>query len=283
MSISNKCFAWRGPKGCGKKTQLIEFLKKQSILENVDFRIKTSTFVLNKSDDEENGKSIPYEESLIHLGFDVVRMSMSDKSFIQSILLRWSGNKDICLAEKNIGMRFLVLYHAHYLSDESILQLHEMIDKYPEFSILMTTELPIPYCISDFFLEIPVSGTNKSLENFIEQHHITIKEDVWNIFFRNTMENWASIENSYERVLNVREFVYFCLQRNLRWTDLIGYWIETISKCAWIKNKKELYDILWKFDSGSGWKLINTYRIPIMWENCHVKLSMGFYLSRQNR
>ena len=125
-------YAWRGFRGVGKRTQLLEFLKKQSDKMCVPFEIKKGTWYLNKQssgggdpdeeDEEASGKSIPYEESNLHLGFDVARMSMSDKVFLQSILTRWTGQQDVCLMSSVIQTRYLVLYHAHFLTDESVLQ-----------------------------------------------------------------------------------------------------------------------------------------------------------------
>ena len=51
-------YAWRGYRGTGKRTQLLEFLKKQADKASVPFEIKNSTWFLNKqtnggADDDE--------------------------------------------------------------------------------------------------------------------------------------------------------------------------------------------------------------------------------------
>jgi len=91
MQSASPCsYAWRGAKGVGKRTQLLEFLKVQAAKIEVPFEIKKGTWFLNKQvnggdpdeDDDPTGKTIPYEESMLHLGYDTATMSMSDKVFL---------------------------------------------------------------------------------------------------------------------------------------------------------------------------------------------------------
>ncbi len=115
--IATPSYAWRGPKGAGKRTELLGFLRRQATADGQPFELKHSVLYLNRpanastatvlggadgggdddDDDELSGKCIPYEESALHLGFDCARMSMSDKVFLQSILGRWTGQQDVCL------------------------------------------------------------------------------------------------------------------------------------------------------------------------------------------
>ena len=284
-------YAWRGTRGVGKRTQLIEFLKKQSESIGVTFYIKTNTWFLNKQiaggdpddDDDDNGtgKSIPYEESPIHLGFDVARMSMSDKVFLQSILSRWTGQQDVCLMSSSIQMRYLVLYHAHYLTDESVLQLQECLEQYPYFAVLLTTELPLSGRLRDFCLEIPVAGKDMLLKNYVETSGLPEK-DVWLEFFKKTLDDWST-NWSAARIAEIRSWIYICLQRNLRWADVIMYWIEAIYKTAWItpNMRQRLLEILWNAESGSGWVLVTSYRIPILWEHVHLMLAKQLNIFRE--
>jgi len=41
--------------------------------------------------------------------------------------------------------------------------------------------------------------------------------------------------------------------------------------------KMELMNILWKAESGSGWVLVTSYRIPILWEHVHLQLARCLY------
>jgi hypothetical protein len=287
-------YAWRGTRGVGKRTQLLDFLKVQAHKSGYNFQIKLGTWYLNKQspaggdpdeDDEEGtGKSIPFEESPIHLGFDVARMSMSDKVFLQSILTRWTGQNDVCLMGSNIKTRYLVLYHAHFLTDESVLQLQECLEQYPTFAILLTTELPVCSRLRDFCMEIPVTTSIEQsdllLDIYTKEKGLPQK-DVWLEFFKKTINDWSSSWD-IQKVADIRNWIYICLQRNLRWTDVIMYWIEAIYETEWITPnvRHKLLDILWEAESSAGWVLLTSYRIPILWEHVHLKLAKTMYENR---
>jgi hypothetical protein len=293
MTLGQPCsYTWRGPRGSGKRTKLLDFLKVESDKICIPFKIKTGTWYLNKQvsnadpddddDDGGTGKSIPYEESHIHLGFDVARMSMSDKVFLQSILTRWTGQQDVCLSgfSKYIGSRYLVLYHAQHLTDESVLQLQECLEQYPTFAILLTSELPMCGRLRDFCMEIPVKGRDQLMTNY-SKSAILPENDVWLEYFKKTLEEWATTKPEKCIVL-IRNWIYVCLQRNLRWTDVIMYWIEAIHDTSWITNeiRHKLLGILSLAESGSGWVLVSSYRIPILWEHVHLQFAKNLYDAR---
>jgi hypothetical protein len=296
-------FAWRGPAGVGKRTQLLQFLEKQALKHGHPFKVKQAVWYLTKpsngsadpdEEDEDGGtsKTIPYEESAIHMGFDVARMSMSDKIFLQSILTRWTGQQDVTLQGPSSGIatRYLVLYHAHYLTDESTLQLQEALEQSSAFAMLLTTELPVCPRLRDMCLEIPVSlvcktrltgiSIDRLLANYVAKANLP-SEDVWALFFQQTMESWST-SWSPGRVQEVRNWIYLCLQRNLRWTDVIRYWISTVFLSPWITPdmRKRILRVLWRAESGSGWVLVTSYRIPILWETVHLQLARTLYLCR---
>ena len=283
-SIDQPCsYAWRGAKGVGKRTRLLDFLHIQATKIGIPFEIKKSTWFLTKQvnggdpdeDDDPTGKTIPYEESMLHLGYDTATMSMSDKVFLQSILSRWTGQQDVCLMSSQIQSRYLVLYHAHLLTDESVLQLQECLEQYPNFVILLTTELPLCSRLRDFCFEIPVVGEDYLLQEYTQKAGL-LQKDIWLEFFKKTLNEWSVKTN----VVEIRNWIYICLQRNLRWTDVIMYWIMAIYETPWITNqmKAQLMEILWNVESGSGWVLVTSYRIPILWEHVHVKLARALYV-----
>jgi hypothetical protein len=289
--MNSLSFAWRGPSGSGKRTQLLKHLEAKAKKANLPFHVKQSVWYLTKpsngsadpdEEDEEGGtsKTIPYEESAVHMGFDVARMSMSDKIFLQSILGRWTGQQDVILSSTTVANRYLVLYHAHYLTDESTLQLQEALEQSSSFAILLTTELPVCPRLSDYCLEIPVTGQDLLLKQYVDKAKLP-PTDVWATYFKQTLETWSSswTPNS---VQEVRNWVYLCLQRNLRWTDVIRYWIDTIYATKWIDPEKrtKLLEVLWHAESGSGWVLVTSYRIPILWETVHLKLARTLYVLR---
>ena len=283
-------YAWRGWHGVGKKTQLLKFIQFQATKMGIPFEVKKGTWFLNKQtnnadpdedDDDATGKSIPYEESQLHLGFDVARMSMSDKVFLQSILSRWTGQQDVCLVTSTIQTRYLVLYHAHFLTDESVLQLQECLEQYPTFAILLTTEFPLCSRLRDFCFEIPVVGEDKLLANYTKRANLA-ENDVWLLYFKKTMDEWSASWNA-GKIADIRNWIYTCLQRNLRWTDVLMYWIIAIYDTEWItpKMRASLLETLWNAESGSGWVLVTSYRIPILWEHVHLKLGKQLYQLRQ--
>ena len=286
--VQSCSYAWRGTKGIGKRTQLLQFLKSQADKIGMPFEIKKGTWFLTKQvnggdpdeDDDPTGKTIPYEESMLHLGYDTATMSMSDKVFLQSILGRWTGQQDVCLMSSQIQSRYLVLYHAHLLTDESVLQLQECLEQYPNFVILLTTELPLCSRLRDFCFEIPVVGEDYLLQEYTKRANL-FEKDIWLEFFKKTLNDWAT-EWSPAKVAEIRNWIYICLQRNLRWTDVIMYWIMAIYETPWITNKMkaQLMEILWNVESGSGWVLVTSYRIPILWEHVHVKLAREFHRSK---
>jgi hypothetical protein len=238
-------------------------------------------------EDEEGGtsKTIPYEESAIHMGFDVARMSMSDKLFLQSILGRWTGQQDVILSSNTLPMRYLVLYHAHYLTDESTLQLQEALEQFPSFAVLFTTELPVCPRLRDMFFEIPVpykapKESDKLLTNYVTKAHLP-PTDVWATYFDQTVEAWSSSWTP-GRVQEVRDWIYRCLQRNLRWTDVIRHWIEAVYRAPWMtpEKRRRILRAIWRAESGSGWVLVTSYRIPILWESVHLQIARTLYECR---
>ena len=292
-------FAFRGPKGAGKRTQLLRYLEERAKEYSQPFHVKESTWYLTKpsngsanpDDEDDDGsassKSIPYEESALHLGFDVARMSMSDKMFLQSILSRWTGQQDITLLSPSdtsaFSMRYLVLYHAQYLTDESTLQLQEALEQFPTFAILLTTELPVCGRLRDACLEIPVSGVegDRLLTRYAKAANLPAT-DVWLRAVQATLETWST-SWSPARIKEVRDWIYLCLQRNLRWTDMIRYWMEAAYACDWMTpaQRKIFMGVLWRAESGAGWVLISSYRIPLLWESVHLQIARTLYELRK--
>ena len=292
--MNTPSLAWRGPKGAGKRAALLAYLKRRATLNGLPFHIKEGVWYLTKpsngsadpdEEDEEGGssKTIPYEESSIHMGFDVAHMSMSDKIFLQSILTRWTGQQDVTLSSSSMSTRYLVLYHAQYLTDESTLQLQEAMEQSSSFAILLTTELPVCPRLRDLCMEIPVQGPDHLLASYVARVSLP-PTDVWTTFFSNTLEAWSK-DWTNARIQEVRNWVYTCLQRNLRWTDVIRYWMEAIYSAPWIdlESRKKLMDVLWHAESGAGWVLVTSYRIPLLWESVHLQLARTLYKCRAHQ
>ena len=110
------------------------------------------------------------------------------------------------------------------------------------------------------------------------------EKDVWMESFKKTLNEW-SINETPKRISEVRTWIYMCLQRNLRWTNVITYWIQAIYQTEWItpKMRGQLMTTLWHAESGSGWVLVTSYRIPILWEHVHLKLARQLYTLRSEK
>jgi hypothetical protein len=118
---------WRGPRGTGKRTALLEFLKYYAQKSNQNFQLQEKRWTLQGNDGEgeittniednssskDEKKGLIYEISRIHRGFDVARMSLQDKNYVQSILTLFQGTGNILL---NDGSHILVIYHTNQLN-----------------------------------------------------------------------------------------------------------------------------------------------------------------------
>jgi hypothetical protein len=198
---------------------------------------------------------------------------MSDKLFLQTILPRWTGQQDVTLVGSAMQSRYLVLYHAQHLTDESVLQLQEALEQCPNFGVLLTTELPLCPRLRDFCLDIPVAGPDRLLATYVAKVGLPAA-DAWRAFFVQTAEAWSK-PWSPTRVQEIRDWIYVCLQRNLRWTDMIAYWMEAVYELSWLSwdEKKAIYAILAAAEAGGGWMLVPSYRIPILWEAVQARLA----------
>jgi hypothetical protein len=180
-------------------------------------------------------------------------------------------------------MRYLVLYHAQYLTDESTLQLQEALEQFPSFAILLTTELPVCGRLRDACLESPVSGVegDRLLTRYAKAANLPAT-DVWLTAVQATLDTWSA-SWSPARIKEVRDWIYLCLQRNLRWTDMIRYWMEAAYACSWMTaiQRKVFMGVLWRAESGAGWVLISSYRIPLLWESVHLQIARTLYELRK--
>jgi hypothetical protein len=124
-------------------------------------------------------------------------------------------------------------------------------------------------------MEIPVAGKDLLLSKYTITAGLP-ERDVWREFFVNTLESWANWSGSdATQIVAVRTWIYICLQRNLRWTDVITYWIEAVYATSWLgkEGRASVLAALAAAESGNGWILVTSYRIPIMWEHVHLGLA----------
>jgi hypothetical protein len=272
---------WVGPPGCGKRNRILAQLEALAKRWNIPWSVQKRDWKLKPEksmgrggvDDDSDGadgddeETIPFESSPLHMGFDMYRMSMKDKIYIDSILSRLTPGQNICLAGQADIPKILVLYHAHVMNDESLLLIHHALETMGDkFILWITSEEPIPLKISDYFHIIPVGGDDYRAEEFKDVHKLA-HGDIWLDWFRWRIRDCLGHQLSLDSVKMVRSWVYTCLQRNLRWSQMIYYWFEVLMELPLKMNEfQEVTEDLLKYENTQGFSSLLSYRIPILWE-----------------
>ena len=278
--------AWVGPPGCGKKTrimkQLMELAKKHDIpwaspLQK-QWKLKPDKGANRggmSGDDGDSGgedggdeETIPYESSVLHMGFDMYRMSMKDKMYIDSILSRLTPGQNICLAGQLDIPKILVLYHAHVMNDESLLLIHHALETYGDkFVLWVTSEEPLPLKVADYFHIVPMGGDDYRAAEF-QKKYALVHGDVWVDWFRWRVRDVVSTQLSLDTIKMVRAWVYTCMQRNLRWSQMLYYWYQAVLELPLAGGDFQVLmcDLL-KHENTQAFSSLLSYRIPILWES----------------
>jgi hypothetical protein len=297
---------WRGLSGTGKRTALIDALKGVAAMRGLPFSIqmRADTVV----DETEETGQIMHETSLVHLGMDVARMSMQDKNILRPVFAKMGAGSQVLTGTQGRGCRILVLYHAHLLSSESVLLLHSCLEQNEgDVSIWLTSELPVPQRIRDWFIEIPTRGGDRAFEAFSKSLDSTTKSldsttksldsttksldssrqslDLtstpipkaigWPDIFRAIIDKWVvSPKPVMHDIKEVKVLVYEMLMRNLRWTEAVHYIMDATldHNGLSLEQRQKVIKILAGCDATGGGYTIPSYRIPIMWENLLIQL-----------
>ena len=284
---------WIGQHGVGKQYQIHKTLQSIATTRGVNFLIRKSTWSTetNKKQQRESeqtdaqqdetetpheGEGIPYETSLVHLGFDIARMSMQDKNYISSLLDRLGYGTEVAVGKKKQAVkRILVFYHAHLLSHDSVLQLQMALEQHEgSLVIWCSSELPMPHELVDWFVEIPVAGRDMALPKMRATYTGPLLD--WSTYFDTLVLNWSKKPMNLARIQEIRDWVYFCLQRNLRWQEVGHYVLDsllasTISPAKVVK----AVEALSKQPSTGGGQTLGSYRIPIAWEHLGIQLAIA--------
>lgn len=219
---------------------------------------------------EEDDKAIPYEDSLVHLGFEISRMSMQDKNYISSLLERLGYGTEVVTGKKKTSVkRIVVFYHAHLLSHDSVLQLQMALEQFANSIVIwMTSELPLPYELANWFVSVPVGGHDRLIEHYKKLHESEGVELVdWGLYFRRMIADWAGKPINLARIQEIRDWVYFCLQRNLRWQEVTHYLLESLLESGLpIQKIDAAVGVLASMPTSGGGQTLPSYRIPIAWE-----------------
>jgi len=294
---------WLGPRGAGKKTALQTFLANQAQRIGQPYNIQMKHWQLQGSDGEgeistsveestssakNEKKGLIYEVSRIHKAFDVGRMSLQDKNYIQAIIEKFRGTSNILLGEGAGASHILVIYHAHLLSEESVILLQELLEKHSDtVTLLFTSEYPLSGRLSDWFLEISVAGPDRGYEALRAIHPLLPPSsavdgqgDAWIRFFEESFDKWRAHKEhpwTVDDVVVVRQWVYTCMQRNLRWCDMVMYWTQAIQRkfragILTAEESRVCFEYLARASTGGGFVMLPSYRIPVAWE----QFTLGF-------
>jgi len=274
--------SWRGQPHSGKRTALHTALRQLAGIRGVPFSIQTKLFFTGGSSKSDTGQisttaeedtnddggsekdSFPYEFSLVHIGFDISRMSMQDKIYLKPILQRWGTGSQVLAGNQGRGSRILVFYHAHLFSTESYFLLHSLLENnYGDISIWFTSELPVAERLSDYFIEIPVSKT-------LQPRNVPS----WPLIFRKYILAWS--QKSFpilSETTEIRNFLYELLMRNLRWTDCVHYLLDVMLELSLpLEKKQKVLAILAKQEATAAGQTIPSYRIPLLWEALFIEI-----------
>jgi hypothetical protein len=282
---------WIGNRGTGKQFQIHRALQHIAQQRGVNFQIRKSIWTTetnkklqreseqteaqqDETETPQQGEGIPYETSLVHLGFDIARMSMQDKNYISSLLDRLGYGTEVAVGKKKQAVkRILVFYHAHLLSHDSVLQLQMALEQHEgSLVIWCSSELPLPYELVDWFVEIPVSGRDLTLPKLRQEYGTNVLD--WGSYFDQLVLSWSSKRMTLSRIQEIRDWIYFCLQRNLRWQEVVHYLLESILQSKIHPEKvKRAVDALSKQPSTGGGQTLGSYRIPIAWEHLGIQLA----------
>ena len=284
---------WRGMAGTGKKKLLHDALKKVSALRRLPFNIQmrrtgaavagvdvTEAGATDEGADPEEGAAGQFmmETSIVHIGLDIARMSMQDKHILRPVLTNLGQGSQVMAGEQGRGSRILVLYHAHLLSSESVLLLQACLEQNEgDLSIWLTSELPVPQRIRDWFVEVSVGGRDYAYENYTR----TVAHEVtnWPTVFKGIIDKWRnSPPPKIQDVKEVKAYVYEMLMRNLRWVEVSHFLLDMLLTHPDIteRQRKAAVGALASCEATGGGYTIPSYRIPIIWESLFLQLRTIF-------
>jgi hypothetical protein len=289
---------WIGNRGTGKQTQIHKALQHVAQGRGIGFQIRKAIWTTDtnkklqreseqteaqqdETETPQQGEGIPYEASLVHLGFDIARMSMQDKNYIASLLDRLGFGSEVAVGKKKQAVkRILVFYHAHLLSHDSVLQLQMALETHEgSLVIWCSSELPLPYELVDWFVEIPVAGKDYTLSKMRQEYGANTMD--WGQYFDQLLLEWSKKPMTLDRVQEIRDWIYFCLQRNLRWQEVMHYILDSLLHLPIPDDRlQRAMAILANEASTGGGQTLGSYRIPIAWE--HLGLHLATALAAPN-
>jgi len=279
-TLDSLSLCWRGMAGTGKRKILHEYLRQIAEMRGFPFSIKMKSLEPRGEGSSENvseetaastdlGTQFTFEYSLVHMGYDVARMSMQDKHILRPVLTKLGQGSQVMAGKQGRASRIIVLYHAHLLSTESLLLIQACLEhNNGDLNVWMTSELPVPLRIRDWFVEIPVAVKPSPGPPV-----------TWNMVFTRLIDKWqAAGPPLLADVKQVKGFVYEMLMRNLRWVEATHFLLDVILLHPRITADQRLRAVaaLAACEATSGGYTIPSYRIPVLWESLFLELRTIF-------
>jgi hypothetical protein len=272
--------------GVGKRTALRKRLAEIAAARNLPFTIAEKSISGGNEVDEEgedvapDTKQIMMETSVVHMGFDIARMSMQDKQVLRPILTNLGKGSQVLAGQTGRGSRIIVLYHAHLLSSESVLLLQSCLElNEGDVSVWLTSEMPVPQRIRDWFVEIPVGGQDRAFAAYKQQATLIQSEPKkianWPDIFNGLLNRWATAAPpTIEDIKEVKAFVYELLMRNLRWVEATHFLLDVLISSTALTDlqRRACIQALAKCEATAGGYTIPSYRIPILWESIFLQI-----------
>jgi hypothetical protein len=137
----------------------------------------------------------------------------------------------------------------------------------------MTSEMPVPHRIRDWFIEVPVSSNiDKAFETF--SNSVDFQPASWSLIFKKLFNKWLKSKKPViEDIKEVKSFVYELLMRNFRWVEATHFILDTIITHDTMTEaqRKKCIEALASCEATGGGYTIPSYRIPIIWESLFIK------------
>ena len=103
----------------------------------------------------------------------------------------------------------------------------------------------------------------------------------WSQYFDQLILSWSRQTMTIQRIQEIRDWVYFCLQRNLRWQEAGQHILEAVLQSSLPEEKlHKAVAVLAKEPSTGGGQTLSSYRIPIAWEHLGIEMASALAQTR---
>jgi hypothetical protein len=143
----------------------------------------------------------------------------------------------------------------------------------------VTSELPIPQRIRDWFVEISVGGDDRNFSTYRNTITSTPSPVNWPGIFTAVINKWILRgPPRLQELKEIKAFVYDMLMRNLRWAEATHFLLDVIltHPNITVEQRRAGVNALAVCEATGGGYTIPSYRIPILWESLFLQLRTIF-------